>query len=96
MRTVNISLPESMEQLVKQEVKKGGFASVSEYIRNLIRRQIMEEESTSFPLPVITYKKRPLEEVRKELEATGKYNKKFIDSVIKGFARSSIYASKKT
>jgi Arc/MetJ-type ribon-helix-helix transcriptional regulator len=95
MRTINISLPESLAQLVSQEVRRGGFASVSEYIRNLIRRQLVEKESSELPLPLIVYKKRPLEEVRKDLEATGKYNKKFIDSLIRGLARSSVYAGKK-
>ena len=38
MRTiVNISLPASMVSLVKEEVKEGGYASVSEFIRKLLR-----------------------------------------------------------
>ena len=34
---LNISLPMSMVKTIKQEVKEGGFASVSEFIRHLIR-----------------------------------------------------------
>ena len=32
-----------------------------------------------------------LEEIRADFEKTGKYNKKFIDSVIKGLSKSSFY-----
>ena len=34
---INISLPEPMVRDIKQEVKKGEFASVSEFFRHLIR-----------------------------------------------------------
>jgi len=38
MRSVlNISLPLSMVKLVKKEVREGGFASVSEFFRHLLR-----------------------------------------------------------
>lgn len=36
-KIVNISLLESMVKIVKKDVKKGGFASNSEFIRYLIR-----------------------------------------------------------
>jgi len=36
-KILNISLPKSMADTVKQEVKQGGFASASEFIRHLIR-----------------------------------------------------------
>jgi len=35
---INISLPKEMVKVVEKEVKKGRFASTSEYIRYLIRR----------------------------------------------------------
>ena len=34
---VNISLPEKMVKIIKKEVKREGYASVSEFIRYLIR-----------------------------------------------------------
>ncbi len=34
---VNISLPEKMVKVIKKEVKAGGYASVSEFFRYLIR-----------------------------------------------------------
>ncbi len=37
METMNIALPESMKAFVQQRVAEGGYSSVSEYIRELIR-----------------------------------------------------------
>jgi antitoxin ParD1/3/4 len=37
METMNIALPESMKQFVQERVLEGGYSSVSEYIRGLIR-----------------------------------------------------------
>jgi Arc/MetJ-type ribon-helix-helix transcriptional regulator len=40
MRTIlNISLPEVTVLEIKQSVKKKGFASVSEYVRHLVREE---------------------------------------------------------
>ena len=51
---INISLPEQMARRVKREVKRGKFASTSEYIRNLLRTHELAKE---------------LEKSRKEIEA---------------------------
>jgi len=45
----------------------------------------------SQPIIFEKFKKIPLKQIRAGLEKTGKYNKKFIDSVMKGFAESSLY-----
>ena len=37
MQTMNISLPDPMKEFVDQQVTAGGYSSVSEYIRGLIR-----------------------------------------------------------
>jgi antitoxin ParD1/3/4 len=39
MSTLNISLPQDLKAVVDREVKRGGFASHSEYIRALIRNE---------------------------------------------------------
>jgi len=36
-KIVNISLPEELNKLMEKEVKKGKFASKSEFIRSLLR-----------------------------------------------------------
>ncbi|GAC1475367.1 MAG: type II toxin-antitoxin system ParD family antitoxin [Isosphaeraceae bacterium] len=46
MDTMNIALPESLKQFVQERVTAGGYSSVSEYVRELIRtdqrRQVEE------------------------------------------------------
>jgi antitoxin ParD1/3/4 len=37
MDTMNIALPESMKHFVQEQVTTGGYSSVSEYVRELIR-----------------------------------------------------------
>lgn len=37
MDTMNVALPESMKNFVQEQVAQGGYSSVSEYIRELIR-----------------------------------------------------------
>jgi antitoxin ParD1/3/4 len=37
METMNIALPESMKHFVQERVCEGGYSSVSEYVRELIR-----------------------------------------------------------
>lgn len=39
MPTVNISLPDSLKTFVDEQVATRGYASVSEYFRELIRRE---------------------------------------------------------
>ncbi len=38
MKTMNVSLPDTMRDYIEQQVKAGGYGSVSEYIRDLIRQ----------------------------------------------------------
>jgi antitoxin ParD1/3/4 len=37
METMNIALPEAMKHFVQDRVSEGGYSSVSEYVRELIR-----------------------------------------------------------
>lgn len=91
MTTVTISLPESIAKKVDQEAKKLGFATRSEFVRSLLRKHLIEKEEK---LEFLPFKKKPLKEIREAFEKTGKYNKEFIDSIINGLAKSSIYADK--
>jgi antitoxin ParD1/3/4 len=46
METMNIALPESMKAFVQKRVAEGGYSSVSEYVRDLIRadQKLRQEE----------------------------------------------------
>ncbi len=37
MTSLNISLPESLKAFVEEKVRKGGYGTASEYVRELIR-----------------------------------------------------------
>ena len=37
MQTMNISLPDPLKQYVEEQVSQGGYSSVSEYVRELVR-----------------------------------------------------------
>lgn len=89
MATVTISLPTQIAKRVDTETKSHGFATRSEFIRTLLRRYFVGEE-----LKLEEFETIPLEQIKLELAQTGKYSEKFINSVIKGFERSSIYESK--
>ncbi|MBU3694337.1 MAG: type II toxin-antitoxin system ParD family antitoxin [Rhodocyclaceae bacterium] len=39
MPTVNISIPESLKAFVEEQVSTRGYRSVSEYFRDLVRRE---------------------------------------------------------
>ncbi len=85
MTTFTISLPDQIAKDIDVETKRQGFATRSEFFRTLLRKYFTKEVEFKPFYP------RPLEEIRKGMEKTGKYNKKFIDSVITGLAKSSFY-----
>jgi antitoxin ParD1/3/4 len=42
--TMNISLPEALRDFVEQAVQSGGYSSVSEYVRELVRQAKTERD----------------------------------------------------
>ena len=82
METMNIALPEAMKQFVQERVAEGGYSSVSEYVRELIRADqkrkaderidalLLEGLGSGEPIPVT---KKYWEEKRRKLsERLGK------------------------
>lgn len=90
MATMTISLPQNLAKAVKSEAKKQGFATYSEFIRALVRTYFTKTEKFKFE----EFKPVSLAKLREEFTNTGKYNQKFIDSLIEGFKNSSVYADK--
>lgn len=86
MDTLSISLPRQLATQVNLETRRQGFATRSEFIRALLRKYFTRDIEFEVFTP------RPLDEIRSGMEKTGKYNKKFINSVIKGLSESSSYA----
>jgi len=44
MATMNISLPDPLREFVEDQVEEGGFASVSEFMRDLVRKAKTEKD----------------------------------------------------
>ena len=88
MTTITISLPDQIAEQVDEETKIKGFSTRSEFVRSLLRKYFVKDE-----VKFEVFEPRPLEEVKFELAKTGKYNQKFIDSVVNGLKKSSRYAS---
>lgn len=86
MSTMTISLPLHVAKLINAEAKQKGFATRSEFIRDLLRRYFYASPAIS------VFGRKPLGEIKQEMAATGKYDKKFVASVIKGLSKSSLYA----
>lgn len=86
MATLSISLPAQIAQQVDTETQRQGFSTRSEFIRSLLRRYFSQE------LIFNAFEKKPLEEIKFELVKNGKYNQKFIESVVNGLSKSSLYA----
>lgn len=42
--TLNISLPDTQRDFVEQKIKKEGYGTISEYVRNLIREEQRKDE----------------------------------------------------
>ena len=49
MATMNVSLPDAMREFVQQRIDSGRYSSVSDYVRDLIRRdQTMIEDEEAW------------------------------------------------
>jgi len=91
MYTINISLPKSLHQRVDQLIEEEGYASRSEFFRTLIR---IYTALRGEKLELLEFIPKPLSEIRNELRKTKKYNEGFINNIISGLKKSSIYANK--
>ncbi len=94
MTTVNVSLSQDQVTLIDRLTKKYGFTNRSEFFRSILRllahKPQVVSDAVDFPFePFIV---RPLEEIEREFKKTGKYSASFIQSLIKGLAKSSLYA----
>jgi antitoxin ParD1/3/4 len=50
---MNIALPQTMKQFVQQQVARGGYSSVSEYVRDLIRSDQKEKARAALEVEVL-------------------------------------------
>lgn len=94
MAMMSVSISDRMLPRLDEARRRRGFRSRAAFIRSLINEEVHKEpQKAEFEIRV--FRKKPLAEVRRAFEITGKYSKKFIDDVIDGLAHSSIYAGKR-
>ncbi|MCP5056476.1 MAG: ribbon-helix-helix protein, CopG family [bacterium] len=48
--SLNISLPEDLREAIDEQCDRGGFATPSEYIRQLVRKDLVEERERRLDL----------------------------------------------
>lgn len=90
--TVNISLPKQLADQIDQEVARGQYISRSEFFRTLVRFYTTLTKKRTVPIEFFEFKKRPRKEIKEGLLATGKYSKKFVEEIVAGLKRESLYA----
>lgn len=79
--TMNVSLPEQMKNFVEERLESGGYGSVSEYVRELIREDQKRREEEKLEKLLLSRlqsedQEFSIEEVRKELARRVKKGKK--------------------
>lgn len=50
---MTLTLTSELEQFVREEVRRGAFASSSEYVRNLVRERYMQERDRAAKLEAL-------------------------------------------
>ena len=88
MTTITISLPDKIAKKIDEKAQEKGYASRSEYIRDMVRRNFEQDE-----IKFEQFQPIPLDQLEKELQQTGKYSRKFIKSVTRGFKESGLYGN---
>ena len=53
MPTMNISLPDNLKEFVESQVESGAYASVSEFVRELVRREQKNREREKLELRIL-------------------------------------------
>lgn len=79
--TMNVSLPEQMKSFVEERLESGGYGSVSEYVRELIREDQKRREEEKLEKLLLSRLESDesefsIEEVRRELARRVKKGKK--------------------
>ncbi len=95
MNRVVLQVP--MDYQMRQEAEEGalaqGFLSLQDAVRLFLNQLAKRSITVTFqPVEFLEFEKRPLKEIEEGFMATGKYNKKFVKSLIDGLKKSSIYA----
>mgnify|MGYP001572798577 CR=1 FL=1 len=93
---MNISVTDDQAKMIDDWVFLHDYANRSEFFRSVVRfiaQKPVVLNDVSSGIQFEEFVKRPLPEMRKMLESSGKYNKKFINEIISGLKDSPAYAN---
>ncbi len=66
MTSMNISLPEALKRFVEDQVSGGGYSTVSEYLRELIRQAQRRQEDEARDAKLVAGLQSPTSEMKPE------------------------------
>ncbi len=66
MTSMNISLPDALKEFVEQQVSSGGYSTVSEYLRELIRDAQRRKEREELEAKLLAGLNSPTSEMTSE------------------------------
>jgi len=89
MKTVNISLPDSLAVQIEKLLGQNEYSSRSEVVRTALR--VFFSFQTPAPgIELVPFQKRPLTEIRRDLLESG-HSQKFTANIINSLKKSSVY-----
>jgi antitoxin ParD1/3/4 len=99
MATLHITLPDGLEEFVKEEVREGGYATPSDYVRSLLRQAKERKARRTLDQALTSSLETPTEEVtpeylaelqRKARELTGRKGAKSVAEATFGALASNV------
>ena len=94
MKNININVTSQQAKLIDKAAQQRGFANRSEFFRSLLRYVLFYSPQILKNLDAAAFEQPPSKNtsyIISELAKTGKYNKKFIESVESGLKKSEYF-----
>jgi hypothetical protein len=92
LQTYNIPLTQNLALQANYLMASEESSSRSELFRTALRVYLALAKQSYSP-ELTTFTKKPLSAIKKNLKDSGKYSPQFINSVIAGLKKSSVYAN---
>ncbi len=94
MQNININLTTEQAKLVDKATQEKGFSSRSEFFRSLLRYIFIHSPRVLTKLDAVNFEQPTTKNTNKiiaDLEASGRYNQAFLNSVAKGLKKSEYF-----
>lgn len=94
MQNININLTTEQAKLVDKTTQEKGFSNRSEFFRSLLRYIFVHSPKILTELDAVNFEHPATKNTNKiiaDLEASGRYNQAFLDSIAKGLKKSEYF-----